>query len=54
MCQQNLINGNYGAFTLTVTETETESETETDGIGFYGIVQRCSYCTETDNTTGSY
>ena len=27
---------------------ETETETETDDIGFCGIVQTYSYCTETD------
>ena len=32
----------------------TEIETETDDIGFYGIAQRCSYCTETHNNTNSY
>ena len=37
-----------GAFTLSVTETEIED------IGWlYVIVQRCSYCTKTDNNTDS-
>ena len=36
---------NRGAFTLTKTETKTDKN------GLYGIVWRCSYCTETDTKT---
>ena len=48
LCEQVLRKNSqiYDVITLTVIKT--------DVIGFYGIVWRCSYCTETDNNTEEF